>query len=192
MIKYFVTLFCFYIIELISAKFFMDTDILQSLAHLDQSGNAQMVDVTHKPQTIRRAIAVCEISMKTTTLDAIQAGNVPKGDVLGTARLAGIMAAKQTANLIPMCHPLNLTSVDVKIFLDENIPGYQIEAEVKTKSETGVEMEAMTAATIAALTLYDMAKSLEKTMIISNTRLIHKSGGKSGDFNAPKGDYCDI
>jgi cyclic pyranopterin phosphate synthase len=192
MIKYFVALFCFYIIELISAKFFMDTDILQSLAHLDQSGNAQMVDVTHKPQTVRRAIAVCEISMKTTTLDAIQSGNVPKGDVLGTARLAGIMAAKQTANLIPMCHPINLTSVDVKIYLDENIPGYQIEAEVKTKSETGVEMEAMTAATIAALTLYDMAKSLEKTMIISNTRLIHKSGGKSGDFNAPKGDYCDI
>jgi cyclic pyranopterin phosphate synthase len=192
MIKYFVALFCFYIIELISAKFFMDTDILHSLAHLDQSGNAQMVDVTHKPQTVRRAIAVCEISMKTTTLDAIQSGNVPKGDVLGTARLAGIMAAKQTANLIPMCHPINLSSVDVKIFLDENIPGYQIEAEVKTKSETGVEMEAMTAATIAALTLYDMAKSLEKTMIISNTRLIHKSGGKSGDFNAPKGDYCDI
>lgn len=192
MIKYFVALFCFYIIELISAKFFMDTDILQSLAHLDQSGNARMVDVTHKPQTVRRAIAVCEISMKTTTLDAIQAGNVAKGDVLGTARLAGIMAAKQTANLIPMCHPLNLTSVDVKILLDENIPGYQIEAEVKTKSETGVEMEAMTAATITALTLYDMAKSLEKTMIISNTRLIHKSGGKSGDFNAPKGDYCDI
>jgi cyclic pyranopterin monophosphate synthase len=170
----------------------MDTDILQSLAHLDQSGNAQMVDVTHKPQTVRRAIAVCEISMKTTTLDAIQAGNVKKGDVLGTAKLAGIMAAKQTASLIPMCHPVNLTSVDVKILLDENIPGYQIEAEVKTKAETGVEMEAMTAATIAALTLYDMAKSLEKTMIISNTRLIHKSGGKSGDFNAPKGDYCDL
>jgi cyclic pyranopterin phosphate synthase len=170
----------------------MDTDILQSLTHLDQSGNAQMVDVTHKPQTVRRAIAVCEISMKTTTLDAIQAGNLPKGDVLGTARLAGIMAAKQTANLIPMCHPINLTNVDVKIFLDENIPGYQIEAEVKTKSETGVEMEAMTAATIAALTIYDMAKALEKTMVISNTRLIHKSGGKSGDFNAPKGEYCDI
>ena len=170
----------------------MDTDILQSLAHLDRNGNAQMVDVTHKPQTVRRAIAVCEISMKTTTLDAIQAGNLPKGDVLGTARLAGIMAAKQTANLIPMCHSLNLTNVDVKIFLDENIPGYQIEAEVKTKSETGVEMEAMTAATIAALTIYDMAKSLEKTMIISNTRLIHKSGGGSGDFNAPKGEYCDI
>jgi cyclic pyranopterin phosphate synthase len=170
----------------------MDTDILQSLAHLDQSGQAQMVDVTQKIQTVRRAIAMCEISMKTTTLDAIQAGNLPKGDVLGTARLAGIMAAKQTSNLIPMCHPLNLTSVDIRIILDENIPGYQIEAEVKTKAETGVEMEALTAAMVTALTLYDMAKSLEKTMVISNARLIHKSGGKSGDFNAPKGDYCDI
>jgi len=170
----------------------MDTDILQSLAHLDQSGQAQMVDVTQKIQTVRRAIAMCEISMKTTTLDAIQAGNLPKGDVLGTARLAGIMAAKQTSNLIPMCHPLNLTGVDIRIILDENIPGYQIEAEVKTKAETGVEMEALTAAMVTALTLYDMAKSLEKTMVISNTRLIHKSGGKSGDFNAPKGDYCDI
>ncbi len=170
----------------------MDTDILQSLAHLDQSGQAQMVDVTQKIQTVRRAIAMCEISMKTTTLDAIQAGNLPKGDVLGTARLAGIMAAKQTSNLIPMCHPLNLTGVDIRIILDENIPGYQIEAEVKTKAETGVEMEALTAAMVTALTLYDMAKSLEKTMVISNARLIHKSGGKSGDFNAPKGDYCDI
>lgn len=170
----------------------MDTDILQSLTHLDQSGNAQMVDVTHKPQTLRRAIAVCEISMRTSTLDAIQAGNVEKGDVLGTARLAGLMAAKQTSSLIPMCHPLNLTSVEVKIILDENIPGYQIEAEVKTKAETGVEMEAMTAATVAALTIYDMAKSLEKTMVISNVRLLHKSGGKSGDFNAPTGEYCDL
>jgi cyclic pyranopterin phosphate synthase len=172
----------------------MDRDLLQSLTHLDQNGNAQMVDVTHKPQTVRRAIAVCEISMKTTTLDAIQAGNIPKGDVLGTAKLAGIMAAKQTASLIPMCHPLNLTSVDVKIMLDENIPGYQIEAEVKTKAETGVEMEAMTAVTVAALTIYDMAKSLEKTMVISNARLLHKSGGKSGDFDAPRNnnDYGDF
>jgi cyclic pyranopterin phosphate synthase len=172
--------------------FFMDTDILQSLAHLDKSGNARMVDVTHKPQTVRCAIAMCEISMRTNTLDAIQSGNVAKGDVLGTARLAGIMAAKQTGNLIPMCHPLNITSVDVKIRLDENIPGYQVEAEVKTKGETGVEMEAMTAAMITALTIYDMAKSVEKTMTISNVRLVHKSGGKSGEFNAPKGDYCDL
>lgn len=157
-------------------------DFSQSLTHIDDTGTARMVDVSAKPQTLRRAIAVCEIAMKTTTLDAIQAGNVPKGDVLGTARLAGIMAAKQTSNLIPMCHPLPLTAIDVRIILDENIPGYQISAEVKTKAETGVEMEALTAATVAALTLYDMAKALEKTMVISNVRLIHKSGGKSGDF----------
>ncbi|CAN1210928.1 cyclic pyranopterin monophosphate synthase MoaC [Tumidithrix helvetica PCC 7403] len=155
----------------------------QALTHLDSTGTARMVDVSDKPQTLRRAIAVCEISMKTTTLDAIQAGDVKKGDVLGTARLAGIMAAKHTATLIPLCHPLPLTGIDVRILLDENIPGYQIEAEVTTKAETGVEMEAFTAATVAALTIYDMAKALEKTMVISNVRLIHKSGGKSEDFD---------
>ena len=164
----------------------MDTDILQSLAHLDQSGNAQMVDVTHKPQTVRRAIAVCEISMKTTTLDAIQAGNVKKGDVLGTAKLAGIMAAKQTASLIPMCHPVNLTSVDVRIMLDENIPGYQIEAEVKTKAETGVEMEALTAVQVALLTIYDMCKAVDRGMTINGVTLLEKHGGKSGSFVAGK------
>ncbi len=158
-------------------------DSVQSLTHLDAEGDARMVDVSDKPQTLRRAIAVCEIAMKTSTLDAIQAGNVPKGDVLGTARLAGIMAAKQTASLIPLCHPLPLTSIDVRIMMDENIPGYQIQAEVKTTAETGVEMEALTAASVTALTLYDMAKGLEKTMVISNLRLIHKSGGKSGIFN---------
>jgi cyclic pyranopterin monophosphate synthase len=165
----------------------------QALTHLDPTGTARMVDVSSKPQTFRRAIAVCEISMKTTTLDAIQAGNVKKGDVLGTARLAGILAAKQTANLIPLCHPLPLTSIDVRIYLDENIPGYQIEAEVTTKAETGVEMEALTAVTIAALTIYDMAKALEKTMVISNARLVHKSGGKSGDYNISSGSLaCQI
>jgi cyclic pyranopterin phosphate synthase len=155
----------------------------QSLSHLDRTGSAHMVDVSEKEPTIRRAIATCEIAMKTTTLDAIQENDVKKGDVLGTARLAGIMAAKQTANLIPLCHPIPLTSIDVKIELDENIPGYQIIAEAKTKAETGVEMEALTAATIAALTIYDMAKAMEKTMVISAVRLVHKSGGKSGDFD---------
>ncbi|WP_019500729.1 cyclic pyranopterin monophosphate synthase MoaC [Pseudanabaena sp. PCC 6802] len=159
-------------------------DSAPTLTHLDETGAVHMVDISAKEPTIRRAIAVCEIAMKTTTLDAIQAGNVPKGDVLGTARLAGIMAAKHTANLIPLCHPLPLSAVDVRIMLDENIPGYQIEAEVKTKAETGVEMEALTAATVAALTIYDMAKALEKTMVISSVRLLHKSGGKSGEFNA--------
>jgi cyclic pyranopterin monophosphate synthase len=152
------------------------------LNHLAPNGDAKMVDVSEKPLTTRCAIAVCEIAMTTQTLDAIQAGNAPKGNVLGTARLAGIMAAKQTAQLIPLCHPLPLTAIDVRITLDENIPGYQIEAEVKTTAATGVEMEALTAASIAALTLYDMAKVIEKTMVISNLRLIYKSGGKSGDF----------
>ncbi len=146
-----------------------------------------MVDVTAKTPTVRRAIAACEVAMKTTTLDAIHAGNAPKGDILGTARLAGIMAAKQTAHLIPLCHPLPLTSVDVRIWLDENVPGYQIEAEVTTKAETGVEMEALVAATTAALTLYDMAKALEKTISIANVRLLYKEGGKSGTF-----DRCQL
>lgn len=162
---------------------------LTPLTHLDTNGDAHMIDVSAKPQTLRRAIAVCEISMKTTTLDAIQAGNLPKGDILGPARLAGIMAAKQTANLIPLCHPIPLNAIDVRISLDENIPGYQIEAEVKTKAETGVEMEALTAATVAALTIYDMAKALEKTMVISNVHLIYKSGGKSGDFDVRLGRH---
>lgn len=167
-----------------------DSTDTNQLTHISEDGSAQMVDVTDKPSTMRRAVAVCEIAMKTTTLDAIQAGNTPKGDVLGTAKLAGIMAAKQAANLIPMCHSLPLTSVNVSIILDENIPGYQIEAEVKTRASTGVEMEALTAVTVAALTIYDMAKALEKTMTISNVRLVHKSGGESGEFNAPHQILC--
>jgi len=159
-----------------------------TLTHLDPNGSAHMVDVSSKPSTLRTAIATCEISMQTSTLDVIQAGNAPKGDVLGTARLAGIMAAKQTSDLIPLCHSLPLTGVDVRIMMDENIPGYKIEAEVKTKAETGVEMEALTAVTVAALTLYDMAKALEKTMVISNVRLVHKTGGKS-EFRASDYSY---
>jgi cyclic pyranopterin monophosphate synthase len=160
----------------------MVLQVNSQLNHLDSSGTAKMVDVSEKLPTSRCAIAACEIAMSTQTLDAIQAGNNPKGNVLATARLAGIMAAKQTSQLIPLCHPLPLTAIDVRITLDENIPGYQIQAEVKTTAATGVEMEALTAASVAALTLYDMAKALEKTMVISNLRLIFKSGGKSGDF----------
>ncbi len=155
-----------------------------SLSHINTTGTAQMVDISAKSPTFRIAIATCEIAMQTSTLDAIQAGNLPKGDVLGTARLAGIMAAKQTANLIPLCHTIPISAVDVQIVMDENIPGYQIQATVKTKAETGVEMEALTAVSVAALTLYDMAKALEKTMVISGVRLIGKMGGKSGDFCA--------
>ncbi|BAY61511.1 molybdenum cofactor biosynthesis protein C [Calothrix brevissima NIES-22] len=153
-----------------------------NLSHLDSQGQAQMVDVSQKTPTIRQAVAAAQVRMLPTTLAAIQAGNTPKGDVLGTARIAGIMAAKQTANLIPLCHPLPLQKVEVQIIADEQLPGYQIQATVKTKAETGVEMEALTAVSVAALTLYDMAKALEKSMQIESIRLISKTGGKSGDY----------
>ncbi len=153
-----------------------------SLTHLDDRGEARMVDVSGKHSTVRKAVAAARVRMLPQTLDAIEAGNAPKGDVLGTARLAGIMAAKQTSQLIPLCHPLPLQKVEVQITPDPQLPGYQIRAEVKTKAETGVEMEALTAVSVAALTLYDMAKALEKGMIIEGIRLVSKTGGKSGDY----------
>ncbi|MGK7888897.1 MAG: cyclic pyranopterin monophosphate synthase MoaC [Leptolyngbyaceae cyanobacterium] len=152
------------------------------LSHLDTTGEAQMVDVSAKLQTVRRAIATGYIRMASDTLATIEAGNAPKGDVLGTARLAGIMAAKQTATLIPLCHPLPLQKINVHITPDPGLPGYRIEAEVKTKAETGVEMEALTAVSVTALTLYDMAKALEKSMEIGEIHLVSKTGGKSGDY----------
>lgn len=152
------------------------------LTHLDEQGQAQMVDVSGKEATVRFALAAGQIRMSAATFEAIQSGNAPKGDVLGTARLAGIMAAKQTAQLIPLCHPLPLQKVEVQITPDPLLPGYQIQAQVKTKAETGVEMEALTAVSVAALTLYDMAKALEKSMQIESIRLISKTGGKSGDY----------
>ena len=153
-----------------------------TMTHLDRSGEAQMVDVSHKPVTARTAIALGHIRMSLDTLQTIEAGNAPKGDVLGTARLAGIMAAKQTATLIPLCHPLPIKKVNVHITADAALPGYQIQAEVKTTSETGVEMEALTAVSVASLTLYDMAKALEKSMEIGGIHLMKKTGGKSGDY----------
>ena len=153
-----------------------------SLTHLDDRGEARMVDVSAKQPTVRKAVAAARVRMLAQTLDAIEAGNAPKGDVLGTARLAGIMAAKQTSQLIPLCHPLPLQKVEVQITPDPELPGYQIWEEVKTKAETGVEMEALTAVSVAALTLYDMAKALEKGMIIEGIRLVSKTGGKSGDY----------
>ncbi|MDV2993733.1 MAG: Cyclic pyranopterin monophosphate synthase [Chroococcidiopsis sp. SAG 2025] len=153
-----------------------------NLTHLDWQGQAQMVDVSAKQPTVREAIASGRVRMQAETLAAIQAGNAPKGDVLGTARLAGIMAAKQTSNLIPLCHPLPLQKVEVQITPDPELPGYQIIATVRTKAETGVEMEALTAVSVAALTLYDMAKALEKSMQIEAIRLVSKTGGKSGDY----------
>ncbi|HEY9613685.1 cyclic pyranopterin monophosphate synthase MoaC [Allocoleopsis sp.] len=154
----------------------------QPLTHLDTQGQAQMVDVSGKVSTRRQAIAAAQVRMQTTTFEAIEAGNAPKGDVLGTARLAGIMAAKQTSQLIPLCHPLPLSQVQVQITPDPQLPGYQIQASVTTKAETGVEMEALTAVSVAALTLYDMAKALEKSIQIEAIRLLSKTGGKSGDY----------
>ena len=152
------------------------------LTHIDAAGEAHMVDVGDKAETIRIAIAEGFVRMKPETLTLIRDGNAKKGDVIGTARLAGIMAAKQTANLIPLCHPLMLTKVSVDITEDIALPGLRVEAMVKLSGKTGVEMEALTAVSIACLTIYDMAKAADKAMEIVNIRLLEKSGGKSGDF----------
>lgn len=160
-------------------------DPITPLTHLDSQGQAQMVDVSTKDETVRQATATGAVYMQLSTLAAIAAGNAPKGDVIGTARLAGIMAAKQTSQLIPLCHPLPLKKIEVTIEPDCNLPGYRIQATVKTKSETGVEMEALTAVSVAALTLYDMAKALEKSMRISDIQLLEKIGGKSGHWQTP-------
>ncbi|MDJ0618578.1 MAG: cyclic pyranopterin monophosphate synthase MoaC [Calothrix sp. MO_192.B10] len=160
----------------------MKQENFANLTHLDSQGQAQMVDVSAKTATVRQAVAVGQVRMLPETFATIQAGNAPKGDVLATARLAGIMAAKQTANLIPLCHPLPIQKVEVQISPEEQLPGYQIQATVKTKGETGVEMEALTAVSVAALTLYDMAKALEKSIQIESIHLVSKTGGKSGDY----------
>lgn len=152
------------------------------LTHIDAGGEAHMVDVGDKAETVRVAVAEGFVKMKPETLALIREGNAKKGDVIGTARLAGIMAAKQTANLIPLCHPLMLTKVAVDITEDAALPGLRVEALVKLSGKTGVEMEALTAVSIACLTIYDMAKAADKVMEIVNIRLLEKSGGKSGDF----------
>jgi len=152
------------------------------LTHLDDQGRANMVDVGHKDDSERIAIARGEIVMQLATFGLIRDGQLKKGDVLTVAKIAGIMAAKRTAELIPLCHPLALTKVDVELRLDEALPGVQIFATAKTIGKTGVEMEALTAVSIAALTVYDMAKAAEKTMKIQNIRLTEKHGGKSGDI----------
>lgn len=151
------------------------------LTHLDESGRAHMVDVSHKPDTERVAIARGEVHMKPQTLDLIRGGTLKKGDVLTVAQLAGVMAAKRTAELIPLCHPLPLSHIDLELDLDGELPGVRIEATVRTTGKTGVEMEALTAVSVAALTVYDMAKAVEKTMRIQNIRLVQKHGGQSGD-----------
>jgi cyclic pyranopterin phosphate synthase len=151
------------------------------LSHIDETGRARMVDVGHKPDTQRTAVARGEVLMRPGTLEIIQQGALKKGDVLTVAQLAGVMAAKRTADLIPLCHPLPLTHIQVDLELDPALPGVRIAASVRTTGKTGVEMEALTAVSVAALTIYDMAKAVEKTMRISNIRLVEKHGGQSGD-----------
>jgi cyclic pyranopterin monophosphate synthase len=154
---------------------------MSKLTHLDSTGRARMVDVGNKPVTDRIAIAKGEVHMQRATFELIRDGAMKKGDVLTVAQIAGITAAKRTSDLIPLCHPLPLTKVDVDIALDESLPGVVITATVKTSGKTGVEMEALTAVSVAALTVYDMAKAAEKTMKIQNIRLVEKRGGQSGD-----------
>ena len=151
------------------------------LSHLDEKGRARMVDVGHKPDTERTAIAAGEVVMRPETLALIRSSALKKGDVLAVAQIAGVMAAKRTSELIPLCHPLPLTQVLVDIELDDGLPGLRITATTRTVAKTGVEMEALTAVSVAALTIYDMAKAAEKTMRIQNIRLLEKHGGQSGD-----------
>ncbi len=157
---------------------------MTNLTHLDESGAANMVDVADKDHTTRIAIAESAVKMDPATLDLILSGNAKKGDVIGTARLAGIMAAKRTHDLIPLCHPLALTKVEISIEADDGLPGLRIEALAKVNGQTGVEMEALTAASVTALTVYDMAKAVDRGMEIGPTRLLEKSGGKSGTWKA--------
>ena len=156
----------------------------KALTHFDKSGNAHMVDVGAKEITERVAIARATVTMQAATIKLIQTRTAKKGDVLAVAQLAGIMAAKKTADLIPLCHPLALSSVDLKLTVDAKRRAVDIEATCKLKGRTGVEMEALTAASVAALTVYDMCKAVDRGMVISGVKLVHKSGGKSGVFNA--------
>lgn len=158
-----------------------------SLTHIGAQGEAHMVDVGSKADTERTAIAEGAVTMQAATLRMILDGNAKKGDVLGTARIAGIMAAKKAHELIPLCHPLLLTKVSVDIEPDETLPGLKVTALARVTGKTGVEMEALTAASVACLTIYDMAKAVDRGMVITGVRLVEKTGGKSGDYRASQG-----
>jgi cyclic pyranopterin phosphate synthase len=155
----------------------------KTLSHFDAGGNARMVDVGAKGETERVAVANATVLMQPATLALIRDKKAAKGDVLAVAQLAGIMAAKRTPDLIPLCHPLSLSAVEVKLSLDADRHSVEIEATGKLKGRTGVEMEALTAASVAALTVYDMCKAVDRGMVISDVKLVHKSGGKSGTFD---------
>ncbi len=156
----------------------------KKLSHLDQRGAARMVDVSAKPATERTAVAEGRVVMAPKTLDLVLRGDAKKGDVLGTARIAGIMAAKRTHELIPLCHPLALTQVAVELEPDADLPGILVRASVKVSGQTGVEMEALTAVSVACLTVYDMVKAVERGMRIQGIRLVEKRGGRSGHYRA--------
>jgi len=158
----------------------MSDDI--KLTHFNDSGRAHMVDVSGKDVTLRTATAAAKVLVNTETLALIKEGRAKKGDVLGVAQVAGIMAAKKNAEIIPMCHPIQITGVDIVFVIDEETPAIHIEATVRCKGETGVEMEALTAASVTALTIYDMCKSAQKDIIITDICLLAKTGGKSGDY----------
>lgn len=157
---------------------------MTGLSHFDDQGQAHMVDVSQKPVTARVAVARGAVRMTPSTLAMITENRAKKGDVLGVARLAGIMAAKKTADLIPLCHPLPITKVALDLLPDPELPGILVEATVKTGGQTGVEMEALTAVSVACLTIYDMVKAVEKSMTIDSIRLVMKDGGKSGRYEA--------
>jgi len=157
------------------------------LSHIGRGGAARMVDVSAKPATERVAVAAGFVRMSAATLDLVLSGNAKKGDVLGAARIAGIMAAKKTHELIPLCHPLAITRAEVEIAAKRDPPGLAVEASVKVTGRTGVEMEALTAVTVACLTIYDMVKAVERGMTIENIRLVEKRGGKSGHYRADQG-----
>ena len=163
----------------------MTQDPETALTHVSTDGTAQMVDVSAKPDTARMARATGAISMSHSTLEAIAANTIAKGDVLGVARLAGIMAAKRTAELIPLCHPIALTDIAVTLTADDRLPGVRVEAIARTVGKTGVEMEALTAATVALLTVYDMAKAIDRGMALLDVGLAEKTGGASGDYARP-------
>ena len=158
---------------------------MSGFTHFDATGNAVMVDVSAKPVTDRSATAKARVVMQPETLAMIAAGRAKKGDVLGVARLAGIMGAKRTADLIPLCHPLPIAAVTIELTLDPDASAVEIEATVRTTGQTGVEMEALTAASVAALTVYDMCKAVDRGMRIEAIRVVHKAGGKSGEFSQP-------
>jgi cyclic pyranopterin monophosphate synthase len=157
---------------------------MSSLTHLDASGRAHMVDVGDKADTARRATAAGALRCAAATLDLVRRGETPKGAVVQTAELAGIMGAKRTWELIPLCHPLMLSGIDVRIAIDDALPGFRVEASVRTAGKTGVEMEALSAVSIACLTLFDMLKAVDRTMTIEAIRVVAKAGGRSGDWTA--------